>query len=172
MRRKCEDKIVDLHGKTADEAIDYFISHSNMFLASGQRGCLVVIHGYGSSGFGTAIIKQRIRAMVTRWPDYFEVVMGDDSLPGETWVVPRKPFPNRKGRSRGLAQDVCSFCETRKTEKQILTRFHQRAQQDVWKMLNDLREQGMLEAVMKNGQKAWRVPRPREVTEKDDAMAW
>jgi hypothetical protein len=116
MRGNCRNRTIDLHGKTADEAIDYFISQSNMFLASGQRGYLIVIHGYGSSGFGSAVIKRRIREMVMRWRDYFEAVKCDDSLPGETWVIPLKPFPCRIGRSRNLAQEVCTFCETRKTD--------------------------------------------------------
>ena len=172
MRGNIRNKTIDLHGKTAEDAIDYFISQSNTFLASGQRGYLIVIHGYGSSGLGTAVIKRRIREMVMRWRDYFEAVKCDDSLPGETWVVPLKPFPCRIGRSRSLVQEVCTFCETRKTDKQILARFHHMTEQEVRSTLRELSEKGMLEAVMKKGNSAWRVPRPHAAREKDELLVY
>ena len=172
MRGNCRNKTIDLHGKTADEAIDYFIGESNMFLASGQRGYLIAIHGYGSSGFGSAVIKRRIREMVMRWRDYFEAVKCDDSLPGETWVIPLKPFPCRIGRSRNLAQEVCTFCETRKTDKQIFARFHRKTEQEMRSTLRELCEKGMLEAVMKKGHDAWRVPRPLAASDKDELLVY
>lgn len=158
VRRKGGNKTIDLHGRTADEAIDYFISQSNNFLASGQRGHIVVIHGYGSSGHGDGVIKRRLRELVTRWTDYFEAVHCDDSMPGETWVVPLKQFPLRRGAVRSLEQQICAFCETRKTERQVFQRFHQRPEHEVWKLLYELQRKELLEPVMKKGQKAWRVP--------------
>ena len=157
VRRRVENKHIDLHGKTADEAVDHFISVSNSYLASGQRGHIVVIHGYGSHGFGNGVIKQRIRELVTRWTDYFDAIHCDDSMPGETWVVPIKPFPSRKKSGRTIEQQNCDFCVTRRTEKQIAERFHPRPASEIERLLNDLTRRRTLEEVMKKGEKAWRI---------------
>jgi hypothetical protein len=158
VRRRSDNKQIDLHGKGADEAVDYFISISNSFLASGQRGHIVVIHGYGSHGLGNGAIKQRIRELVTRWTDYFDAIHCDDSMPGETWVIPLKPFPRRTKSGRNLEQQICDFCVTRKTEKQIVERFHHRTASEIETLLNDLKRRRMLEEVMKKGTTAWRIP--------------
>jgi hypothetical protein len=158
VRRKGGHRRLDLHGMTADEAITHFVTQSNSFLAAGQTGHLVVIHGYGSSGLGEGTIKRRIRELVRKWPAYFEAVRCDDSLPGETWVVPLKPFPTQKRSNGSLEQQIVEFCASRRTEKQIFERFSSKPQQDIWKLLYGLRGKGLLEIVMKKGEKAWRVP--------------
>jgi hypothetical protein len=76
------------------------------------------------------------------------------------------------GRSRDLAQEVFRFCETRKTDKQIIARFHLKTEHEVLSTLRQLREKGMLEVVMKKGHSAWRVSRPHAVSEKDELLAY
>ena len=79
-------------------------------------------------------------------------------MPGETWVVPLKPFPCRKKSGRNLEQHICDFCVTRKTEKQIAQRFNPRPASEIAKLLNELKRRRILEEVMKKGEKAWRIP--------------
>ena len=157
-RRKGRIKQIDLHGKTVEEAIDFFITHSNSFLATGQRGHIRVIHGYGSTGYGCGEIKRRLRELVKRWADYFEPLRCDDSMPGETWVVPLKPFPRPKGVAQSLEQQICAFCQSKKTEKQVFQRFRKRSEQELWKLLFNLRSKNLLEVVVKKGEAVWRVP--------------
>lgn len=159
-RKRKYNRQIDLHNKTADEAIDYFVCQSNAFLINGFKGHLVVVHGYGSSGQGNGVIKDRIRDLVSRWPDYFEILRCDDWMPGETRVRPVKPFPYRRAGTRTTQQQVYDFCKQKRMEADIYRKFSKKHSYEIRQALCDLEAKGLLEPVVKAGEIQWRLPVP------------
>ena len=49
---------IDLHGRSVSEAMCAFVAFYNDCLRSGYRGLIEVVHGYGSSGSGGAILRE------------------------------------------------------------------------------------------------------------------
>lgn len=110
---------LDLHGLTVAEALECFVEQYNRRVQQGRRGCWTIVHGYGSSGVG-GVIRSRLRGLLRHHADRLRYEAGDAyGNPGETWVYPQSPLPDRQER---LAADILGFCATPKTEAKIVAR--------------------------------------------------
>jgi len=133
------------------EAIAQFIDFYNSSVRSGYRGCIEVIHGYGSSGVGGKI-QQELRRYLQKNSACLEIyVPGDLGNPGITRVYPKKLLPAIKysqnsDQSNRAREAILNFCETPKSKERIFTkltgRFGDRVLRDE---LNRLIRDGLLE---------------------------
>ena len=73
------DYILDLHGKTSDEAT----SMLNAVLSSYTKSCILIVHGKGEG-----ILRRRIRAAASSDPRIRKVEFGEDArVPGGDGVT-------------------------------------------------------------------------------------
>jgi hypothetical protein len=120
------------------EAIEQFVDFYNGCVRSGYRGCIEVIHGYGSSGVG-GTIQQELRRYLARNCERLEIyVPGDLGNPGITRVYPKRLLPaiqNRNsGQNSGRSSDqairareaILNFCETPKSRERIFIKLRGR----------------------------------------------
>jgi hypothetical protein len=112
------------------EAIAKFIDFYNSSIRSGYRGCIEVIHGYGSSGAGGKI-QQELRWYLQKNSACLEIyVPGDLGNPGITRVYPKKLLPAIQNRSSGQNSDqsnrvreaILNFCETPKSKERVFSK--------------------------------------------------
>lgn len=86
---------IDLHGMRVDAALDAFIQYYNQCLREGYREGIEVVHGYGSSGKGGALLAA-LRELLARHTDRCTVVLGESvGNVGMTLVYPDKKLPAR-----------------------------------------------------------------------------
>ena len=129
-----KSRSIDLHGCTVHEAMAQFVDFYNRCVRSGFRGCIEVIHGYGSSGAGGKI-QQELRRYLARNSERLEIyVPGDLGNPGVTRVYPKRLLPaiqNRgSGQNSGLGSDqssrareaILNFCEAPKSRERIFSK--------------------------------------------------
>jgi hypothetical protein len=86
-----ENRSIDLHNCTVDEAIREFVRFYNCCVRAGYRGRLEIIHGYGSSGSG-GVIRDELRRYLTAHEEIFGEFLAGESLrnPGVTILFPRE----------------------------------------------------------------------------------
>jgi dsDNA-specific endonuclease/ATPase MutS2 len=79
---------IDLHDKTTDEAITFFIEKYNKAIKNNYKFSIYVIHGYGSSGKGGKI-KKVFHNYLKENSQYLEYEF--NSNPGVVIVYPKRP---------------------------------------------------------------------------------
>jgi hypothetical protein len=127
-------RTIDLHGFSVEEAMYEFVSFYNKCVKGGYRGRIEVIHGWGSSGSGGAILR-KLRDYVAENSGRFESVTdgGDIGNPGVTILYPKQlvpafPEPTSSQNaeptsSKNIVQDaILRFCKEPKSERKILAK--------------------------------------------------
>jgi hypothetical protein len=136
---------LDLHGLTADEAVERFIHAYNSRLSAGDVDPLVVVHGYGSSGEGEAVIKRRIRKILKRHSDRLEYEHGEViGNAGMTIVYPRKPLPTTEDK---LEREILAYCSKPRTRDKIAGKFRKYGQPQVLEAIRRLERSEVLQVV-------------------------
>jgi hypothetical protein len=112
---------IDLHDLTVDEAIRKFVDAYNAIVASGYRGRVEVIHGYGSSGEG-GVIRRKLRSFLAANRDRFKHIVEGESHgnPGVTYVDAKGRLPSASASATPLQTAILAFCATPKGENKIL----------------------------------------------------
>lgn len=112
---------IDLHDLTVDEAIRKFTADYNAIIASGYRGRVEVIHGYGSSGEG-GVIRRKLRAFLAAHADRFKHIVEGESHgnPGVTYVDAKGRLPAASAHATPVHAAILAFCATPKAENKIL----------------------------------------------------
>ncbi|MBN1922513.1 MAG: Smr/MutS family protein [Anaerolineae bacterium] len=120
-------RTIDLHGLIVDEAMLEFIQFYNQCLESGYRGRIEVIHGYGSSGQGGAIVRA-LRAYVKSNSSRFESIFHGDDLgnPGITVLYPKEALAELEASPSPVGEAIRRFCVTPKSEQRILAKLRGR----------------------------------------------
>jgi hypothetical protein len=125
-----------------------FVDFYNSSVRSGYRGCIEVIHGYGSSDAGGGKIQQELRRYLQKNSACLEIyVPGNLGNPGITRVYPKKLLPasQKSDQSNRSHEAILNFCETPKSKERIITkltgRFGDRVLRDE---LNSLVRDGLL----------------------------
>jgi hypothetical protein len=125
-----ESRSIDLHGCTVHEAIAQFVDFYNNCVRGGYRGCIEVVHGYGSSGVGGKI-RQELRRYLARNSACLEIyVPGNLGNPGITRVYPKRLLPVTPNRAPGQNSDqatrareaILNFCETPKSRERVFSK--------------------------------------------------
>lgn len=98
-------KEIDLHDKTVNEAINYFIKSYNEILLGGSKGEIDVIHGYGSTGVGGKI-KKRFKEVSEAYKAYYKTMPGSNI--GITRIKPLKIIPNENFLLQKYLLEFCS----------------------------------------------------------------
>jgi hypothetical protein len=114
--------------------MEQFVDFYNSCVRSGYRGCIEVIHGYGSSGVGGKI-QQELRRYLARNSERLEIyVPGDLGNPGITRVYPKRLLPASRNRSSGqnpgqnsdqamrAREAILNFCETPKSKERVFSK--------------------------------------------------
>lgn len=78
----------------------------------GERARLEVVHGYGSTGEGSVLLKH-IRGFLESHAESLEV--HTDSNPGHTLVVAKTVLPD--------TVDILAYCDTPRPQSKILGKF-------------------------------------------------
>lgn len=127
-----DSRSIDLHGCTVHEAMEQFVDFYNSSVRSGYRGCIEVIHGYGSSGAGGKI-QQELRRYLAKNSERLEIyVPGNFGNPGITRVYPKRLLPENQKSGRGAdeanraREAILNFCETPKSKERIFTKLTRR----------------------------------------------
>ena len=118
---KTTTRTLDLHGLTVRQAMDKFVECANECVSSGKRVRVEVIHGWGSSGSGGAILRE-LRRFVQRHSDCFESVVEGEGLgnPGVTIVYPKRVLPRAlAGHGNEAENAICEYCRTPKSLQKI-----------------------------------------------------
>jgi hypothetical protein len=137
---------IDLHGLTADEALETFVTEYNRRVENNLRERVTVIHGYGASGQGMAVIGRQLRQMLSRHPDRVRFTPGESVAPGNpgvTYVFPKAPLPTL---SDDLASRILDYCAQPKTKEKITGKFRQHGD-NVLAIMQQLEKQHRLERV-------------------------
>ena len=142
-----------------------FVSFYNRCLRSGYRGRLEVIHGWGSSGHGGAILRELRKYLAENSGNFDHFIEGDRiGNPGVTILYAKQPLPafpeptNSDGAGNSVTMNVVQeairrLCKTpkslRKIEVKLLGRFRVR---EVRAALRDMVAQSHLEAIRTGGE--------------------
>ena len=119
-----ESRSIDLHGCTVAEAIAKFVDFYNSSVRSGYRGCIEVVHGYGSSGAGGKI-QQELRRYLDKNSERLEIyVPGNLGNPGITRVYPKRLLPasRRSDQASRAREAILNYCETPKSKERIIAK--------------------------------------------------
>lgn len=109
---------IDLHDKTLNEAINYFIREYNKVVSKGFKDEINVILGYGSSGVGGKI-KNHFKSFSEAHAEYFIVVYNHNI--GITTVKPKKIIPDH---NLVLEKEILLYCsDTPKSLSKIQSKF-------------------------------------------------
>ncbi len=115
---------IDLHGCTVTEAMAKFVDFYNSSVRSGYRGCIEVVHGYGSSGVGGKI-QQELRRYLAKNSERLEIyVPGNLGNPGITRVYPKKLLPasEKSDQASRAREAILNFCEMPKSRERIFSK--------------------------------------------------
>ena len=125
---------LDLHGKTWAEAKAEFIEVYNGVVG---RDTLDVVHGYGSTGVGGGVLRERLRAFLARYPGHVTCKHGEqlDGNPGHTVVVPVKRLPTLEDQ---LAEDIWDYCAEPRTLSKVMGKFRRHGDPRVREAIGDL----------------------------------
>lgn len=136
---------IDLHDKTTNEAIDFFIEKYNLFIKNKKKGYMYVIHGYGSSGKGGKI-KRVFHKYLKENSKFLKYEF--DSNPGAVIVYPKKILPTKLSV---LEKDIVEFCSINsKSISKIESKFIKRAEsQEIKKLVNSLVKKNILNKELK-----------------------
>lgn len=99
-------KEIDLHDKSVNEAIRYFIEKYNEILSNGFKEQINVIHGYGSTGVGGKI-KKRFKEVSEVYKAHFKTIPGSNI--GITIIKPLKMIPDENFL---LQKSLLEFCSS------------------------------------------------------------
>jgi hypothetical protein len=115
---------IDLHGLTVDEAMAEFIQFYNDCVERGYQGRIEVVHGYGSSGQGGAILRV-LRDYLDENSSKFDHVLPGDIFgnPGITVLIPKDPLAEPE---TPVCEAIRRFCKTPKSEQRILAKLRGR----------------------------------------------
>jgi hypothetical protein len=136
---------IDLHGKTTEEAISFFIDSYNKVLKNKQIKSIYVIHGYGSTGKGGKI--KKVFHSFLRENTYY-LKYDFDSNPGATIVYLKQKLPNKLSF---LEKDILDYCSlTPKSLSKIESNFFNKSNvPDIKKSINSLVKKELLIKIMK-----------------------
>jgi hypothetical protein len=136
---------IDLHDKTVNEAINFFMIKYNEIFLNGFKGQISVIHGYGSSGIGGKI-KKRFKEVSEVYTGYFEVIPNKNI--GITIIKPLKTLPNSDFLFENALLEFCS--ESPKSITKIQNKFFKsHNNNEIKKTINSLVKKGALTEVFK-----------------------
>jgi hypothetical protein len=146
---------LDLHGYTAQQALETFLSYYNRQVRAGVRHRIEVVHGYGSSGEG-GLIRKRLRAFLSAFPDRVSFTPGEnlDGNPGNTLVHPKSLLPEKTDT---LQAEILAYCRIARTEEKILGEFRRYGDAEVMATLKTLAKQGRLATKWKGKNKRFQV---------------
>jgi len=115
---------IDLHGLTVDEAMARFIQFYNDCIKHGYQGRIEVVHGYGSSGQGGAILRV-LRAYLDENSTKFDNILHGDVIgnPGITVLIPKDSLAEPE---TPVCESIRRFCKTPKSEQRILAKLRGR----------------------------------------------
>ncbi len=115
------------------------------------RGCIDVVHGYGSSGTG-GVIKRRLRALLAANAGQLSFVRGEDldQNPGHTEVHARHPLPSA---ADNLATAIIEYCSTARTLEKINGRFRRHGMPAVQAAVRTLTSSGRLRTAQRGAYK-------------------
>jgi hypothetical protein len=144
-------KKLDLHELTADEALKNFLSEYRHYHK--KLEAFKVIHGYGSSGEGGKIMR-RIRKVLNDNKDKLKFTYGEDidSNPGYTIVYPKLAIAQYTDL---LAEEILSFCATRKVQEKVLSKFRKHGESQIHQTLKSLEKKKMILSGSKGIYKTW-----------------
>lgn len=136
---------IDLHDKTTEEAINFFIEKYNEAVKRNYKGPIYVIHGYGSSGKGGKI-KKVFHKYLKENSQYLRFEF--DSNPGAVIVYPKKKLPTTLSV---LEEDILKFCSiSPKSLSKIESNFFKKASAaEIKKIINSLVKKQLLRKIMK-----------------------
>lgn len=136
---------IDLHDKTVNEAINYFMERYNELLSGGFKGQITVVHGYGSSGVGGRI-KNRFKELSEAYKEYFKT--SHTSNLGITLVHPKKSLPVSNFL---FEKELLEFCsDTPKSISKIQNKFFKNHNNtEIKKTINNLIKKGALNEILK-----------------------
>lgn len=136
---------LDLHNKTTNEALKYFIEKYNEVVKNNCNCSIYVIHGYGSSGKGGKI-KKVLHNYLKENLQYLKYEF--DSNPGATIVYPKKALPNQLSI---LEQEILNFClNSPKSLSKIESNFFKKYDfRDIKKTVNLLVKKDLLKKIIK-----------------------
>jgi Smr domain len=145
---------IDLHDLTVDEAIRKFTADYNAIVASGYRGRIEVIHGYGSTGEG-GVIRLKLRSFLNANAHRFkDIVEGEwHGNPGVTYVDAKGRLPAASAIATPLHAAILKFCATPKAENKILIKLIGRfGDPAIRAAIRDLVKSGALQEVHSGGE--------------------
>ncbi len=168
---------LDVHGKNPIDAIREVAEANNRLVTNGQRGKLIINHGYGSTGKG-GVIKERLRQWLAEHGLDFlcgELAGGN---PGVTIIVLGKSIPQDalgsalvavgvavkegKGLStkptkqiQALEVGILEFCTTAKPMRTISGRLRRVGESVVCGAVENLARHRLLRIVMKGRHKCY-----------------
>ena len=145
---------IDLHDLTVEEAIRKFTADYNAIVASGYRGRVEVIHGYGSSGEG-GVIRRKLRAFLVANADRFKQIVDGEwhGNPGVTYVDVKGRLPAASAQATPLHAAILAFCTTPKAENKILIKLIGRFGDPAIRAgIRDLVKSGALKEVRSGGE--------------------
>ena len=136
---------IDLHNKTTDEALNFFIEKYNEAIKNNYKSYIYVIHGYGSSGKGGKI-KKVFHNYLKENSQYLKYEF--DSNPGAVIIYPKKILPTKLSL---LEKDILKFCsDSPKSLSKIEAKFFKQANvKDIKKLVNSLVKKELLIKFMK-----------------------
>ena len=146
---------LDLHGYTAQQALDFFLSFYNRQVGAGKRSSIEIVHGYGSSGEG-GLIRQRLRTFLSGFPGKVTYTPGEnlDGNPGYTLVHPKSLLPEGV---ESLHVEILAYCGIARTEEKVLGKFRQYGDAEVIAALKALTKQEKLVVKLKGKYKRYLV---------------
>ena len=143
---------IDLHDKTTNEAIEFFIEKYNQAIKNSYKDSIYVIHGYGSSGKGGKI-KRVFHNYLKENSNLLKYEF--DSNPGAVIIYPKKALPTKLTT---LEKDILNFCTINsKSIKKIESKFFKKADvKDIKKVLNSLVKRELLDKSLKKSTLVYR----------------
>lgn len=149
---------IDLHGHTWSEALQQFIRLYNEAVETAselEALRIVAIHGYGSSGEG-GVIRHRIRAFLSRFPECAEFVPGEESIGNQGCTV-IKPLTKLPDSHDILEEQIAEYCEQPRTKNAIAGRFRRHGDRRVANAIQTLMQQRRLCRARKNNRVAFKA---------------
>ena len=138
------ERSLDLHGMTRDEAKKAFIEFYNgaVLGSSGRTIRLDIVHGYGSTGAG-GVIRGWLRGYLARHSSYLEYQPGEDvdRNQGHTIVTALKTLPSA---GEELTEEILAYCENPRAQSKIIGKFRRYGDSEVLNALKLLEKQQRL----------------------------
>ena len=136
---------IDLHDKTVNEAIDFFIEKYNDSFKHNSKLPIYVIHGYGSTGKGGKI-KRVFHNYLEENSQYLKYEF--DSNPGAVIIYPKNKLPTKLST---LEKEIINFCtDSPKSLSKIESKFFIQADvKDIKRTLNLLVKKEKLVKIQK-----------------------